>query len=68
VSGIVEVLWGIGDIVVLLDVVSMLSKDGRATNPHTKFGALAIQVVFGVIVLCWGQASVGGRRRPTPCR
>ena len=50
-SGIVEVLWSIGDIVVLLDVVSMLSKDGRATNPRTEFGALAIQVAFGVIVL-----------------
>ena len=37
--GIVELQWSIGDIVVLLDVVSMLSKDGRGTNPHTKFGA-----------------------------
>ena len=49
--GIVEVQWSIGDIVVLLDVVSMLSKDGRATNPRTEFGALAIQVALGVIVL-----------------
>ena len=57
-----------GDIVAPLDVVSMLSKDGRATNPRTEFGALAIQVVFGVIVLYWGQTSEGGRGRPAPCR
>jgi hypothetical protein len=57
-----------GDIVAPLDVVSMLSKDGWATNPRTEFGAVAIQVVFGVIVLYWGQPIDGGRRCPTPCR
>jgi hypothetical protein len=57
-----------GDIVAPLDVVSMLSKDGRATNPRTEFGAVAIQVVFGILVLYCGQAIDGGRRRPTPCR
>jgi nucleoside permease NupC len=39
------------DIVALLEVALMLSKDGRAINPRTEFGALAIQAAFGVIVL-----------------
>ena len=46
-------LWRIDDIVALLDVAFLLSKDRRAINPRPVFGALAIQVAFGVIVLYW---------------
>jgi CNT family concentrative nucleoside transporter len=52
-EGIVQVLWSIDDIVALLDVAFLLSKDRRAINPRPVFGALAIQVAFGVIVLYW---------------
>jgi hypothetical protein len=51
--GIVPVLLSIGDIVALLDVVFMLPKNSRTTNPHTEFGTLAIQSVFGILALCW---------------
>ena len=52
-EGIVQVLWRIDDIVALLDVAFLLSKERRAINPRPVFGALAIQVAFGVIVLYW---------------
>ena len=48
-----QVLWGIGGMVVLLAIAFGLSKNRRAINPRTVFGALAIQVAFGVIVLYW---------------
>jgi concentrative nucleoside transporter, CNT family len=48
-----HVLWGIGGMVVLLGLAFALSTDRRAINPRTVFGALAIQVVFAVIVLYW---------------
>jgi CNT family concentrative nucleoside transporter len=49
-----QVLWGIGGMVVLLAIAFLLSNNRRAINPRTVFGALAIQVVLGVIVLYWG--------------
>jgi concentrative nucleoside transporter, CNT family len=46
-----EVLWGIGGMVVLLALAFALSTNRRAINPRTVGGALAIQVVFAVLVL-----------------
>ena len=46
-----QVLCGIGGMVVLLAIAFLLSNNRRAINPRTVFGALAIQVVLGVIVL-----------------
>ena len=52
-------LWRIDDIVALLDVAFLLSKDRRAINAHPVFVVLAIQVAFGVIVLSTGTQSSG---------
>jgi concentrative nucleoside transporter, CNT family len=49
-----QVLWGVRGMVVLLAIAFLLSNNRRAINPRTVFGALAIQVVLGVIVLYWG--------------
>jgi concentrative nucleoside transporter, CNT family len=49
-----QVLWGIGGMVVLLAIAIGLSTNRRAINPRTVFGALAIQVLLGVVVLYWG--------------
>jgi concentrative nucleoside transporter, CNT family len=49
-----QVLWGIGGMVVLLAIAFLLSDNRRAINPRTVFGALAIELVLGVVVLCWG--------------
>lgn len=49
-----QVLWGIGGMVVLLAIAFGLSTNRRAINPRTVFGALAIQVLLGVIALYWG--------------
>ena len=48
-----QVLWGIGGMLVLLAIAYALSMDRRAIKPRTVLGALAIQVAFGVIVLYW---------------
>jgi concentrative nucleoside transporter, CNT family len=48
-----QVLWGIGGMVVLLAIAFALSSNRRAINPRTVFGALAIQFLLGVIVLYW---------------
>jgi nucleoside permease NupC len=50
----VQVLWGIGGMVVLLAIAFGLSTNRRAINPRTVFGALAIQVVLGIVILYWG--------------
>ena len=49
-----QVLWGIGGMVVLLAIAFGLSTNRRAINPRTVFGALAIQVLLGVVVLYRG--------------
>jgi CNT family concentrative nucleoside transporter len=49
-----QVLWGIGGMVVLLAIAFGLSTNRRAINPRTVFGALAIQVLLGIVVLYWG--------------
>ena len=48
-----QILWGIGGMVFLLFVAFLLSTDRRAIKPRTVVGALAIQVIFGVVVLYW---------------
>ncbi|HEX5848474.1 MAG TPA: NupC/NupG family nucleoside CNT transporter [Rubrobacter sp.] len=48
-----QVLWGIGGMVVLLAIAFGLSTNRRAINPRTVFGALAIQILIGVIALYW---------------
>ena len=43
-----QVLWGIGGMVVLLAIALGLSTNRRAINPRTVFGALAIHVLLGI--------------------
>jgi concentrative nucleoside transporter, CNT family len=50
---LMQVLWGVGGMVVLLAIAFGLSTNRRAINPRTVFGALAIQFLLGVIVLYW---------------
>ncbi len=49
-----QVLWGVGGMVLLLLIAFALSTNRRAINPRTVIGALAIQVVFAILVLYWG--------------
>ena len=49
----VQILWGIGGMIVVLALAFALSLNRRAINPRTVLGALAIQFTFGVIVLYW---------------
>ncbi|WP_222850166.1 NupC/NupG family nucleoside CNT transporter [Allosaccharopolyspora coralli] len=48
-----QVLWGIGGMVLLLALAFALSTNRRAIRPRTVIGALAIQVLFAFIVLRW---------------
>ena len=48
-----QILWGIGGMIVILGLAFALSLNRRAINPRTVLGALAIQITFGVIVLYW---------------
>lgn len=48
-----QVLWGIGGMIVVLLLALALSTDRRAINLRTVLGALAIQIVFAVVVLRW---------------
>jgi CNT family concentrative nucleoside transporter len=48
-----QVLWGIGGMVILLAIAFVLSTNRRAINPRTVIGALAIQIVFAFVVLYW---------------
>jgi len=52
--------------VVLLAIAFLLSTNRRAINPRTVFGALAIQVALGVIVLYWGAGKRALQAQPTP--
>lgn len=55
-----DVLWGIGGMAVLIALGLLLSTDRKAVRWRTVLAALAIQVVFGVIVLywSWGQTAL----------
>ena len=48
-----QIFWGIGGMAFLLFLAFLLSTNRRAINPRTVLGALAIQIVFGVVVLYW---------------
>lgn len=48
-----QILWGIGGMLVLLLIAFAASTNRRAIKPQTVLGALAIQVVFAIIVLRW---------------
>jgi concentrative nucleoside transporter, CNT family len=50
---VVDVLWGIGGMVVLLAIAVAVSSNRRAIRVRTVAGALALQVGFGVAVLFW---------------
>jgi CNT family concentrative nucleoside transporter len=49
----IDVLWGIGGMVVLLGIAVAFSSNRRAISVRTVAGALALQVGFGVAVLFW---------------
>lgn len=49
-----QYLWGLGGVLVLLLLAFALSTDRRAIRPRTVLGALAIQIVFAVLVLATG--------------
>ncbi|WP_017624849.1 NupC/NupG family nucleoside CNT transporter [Nocardiopsis chromatogenes] len=57
---VLNVLWGIGGMLVILALAFAFSTDRRAIRPRTVFGALAVQVVFGVLVLYtpWGKSAL----------
>ena len=61
----VDVLWGLGGMAVLLALAVLLSVDRRAIRLRTVGAALALQVVFGVLVLFVpaGQAALGTASR-----
>lgn len=48
-----QVLWGIGGMIVVLGLAFLFSTNRRAVNPRTVIGALAITIVFAVVVLYW---------------
>jgi CNT family concentrative nucleoside transporter len=48
-----QVLWGIGGIIVILGLAFLFSTNRRAINPRTVIGAFAITLVFAVMVLYW---------------
>ena len=50
---VIDLLWGIGGMVVLLAIAVAVSSNRRAINLRTVAGALALQVGFGVAVLFW---------------
>ncbi len=48
-----QVLWGIGGMLVLLAIAFLLSTNRRAISPRTVVGALVIQILFALAVLYW---------------
>ena len=48
-----QVLWGVGGMLVLLAIAFALSTNRRAINPRTVLVALLIQIAFAFIVLYW---------------
>jgi len=56
-----DVLWGIGGMILLIGLGLALSTNSKAVNWRTVLAALGIQVAFGIIVLywSWGQQALG---------
>lgn len=48
-----QYLWGIFGMVIVLAIAFLLSKSKKSINFRTVGGALAIQIIFGFIVLKW---------------
>ncbi len=48
-----NIIWGVIGIIVILFIGYLLSNNKRAISLRTVFGGLAIQVLFGFIVLEW---------------
>ncbi|MFS0689653.1 NupC/NupG family nucleoside CNT transporter [Sporosarcina sp. 179-K 8C2 HS] len=48
-----QYIWGICGIVGILAIAWALSTARKSINPRTVFGALAIQIIFGFMVLKW---------------
>ena len=48
-----QVLWGVGGMLVLLAIAFALSTARRAINPRTVLVALLIQIAFAFVVLYW---------------
>lgn len=48
-----NIIWEFGGIIVILLIGYLLSNNKRAISPRTVFGGLAIQLLFGFIVLEW---------------
>lgn len=48
-----QILWGMGGMLVILVIAFLLSQNKKAINWRTVLGALAIQVSFALIVLKW---------------
>lgn len=48
-----QILWGIGGMLVVLLIAFALSTNRRSIRPRTVIGALAIQIIFAVAVLRW---------------
>ncbi len=48
-----QVLWGIGGMLVLLAIAFLLSTNRRAISPRAVVGALVIQILFALAVLYW---------------
>jgi concentrative nucleoside transporter, CNT family len=60
-----DVLWGLGGMLVLLAIAVVFSTNRRAISLRAVLGALALQVGFAVIVLYWsaGQAALRAASR-----
>ncbi len=48
-----NILWGIFGITTVFFIAFLFSSNRKAIKPRTVFGGLAIQILFGVIVLRW---------------
>lgn len=48
-----QYIWGICGIIGILAIAWVLSTARKSINPRTVFGALAIQIIFGFMVLKW---------------
>ena len=57
-----DILWGIGGILGLIAIGWAFSANRRAINWRTVLGALAIQMLFGFIVLGWSAGRQGLER------
>lgn len=54
-----QILWGLGGMVVLFAIALIFSTNRKAINLRTVLGALAIQVAFAFVVLKWEAGKAG---------